>query len=554
LGLGAVWWGDGACRLRAADADGDEKRDGPASLFNIQRADSADADVLCFCGRSIATTVILIVVSVLIAYCLHRRRRMHGTAESYGIQYEPIRASPGKLRSKAGGSGWNTGPLLGRLCVGRGRCCAGIWWMLFPHFAAGGRWPALDLKYVQPPCSLPLGFFAACWRPEAGSCARWADGVPATGGALLIQFPIFYAGDFFGMIVGNGRGGKRAWQKLFATISTHNHVPAAGGGVFGDGSQFLFPRVGRQSGFWRRPYVPCRRRTCTRCISGWVVQIYNASESVCPNLINPVLDCCRCWGDSEIEGARHFVGLRNAAGWPCTCRWCFFSVLVLFGANYSVCAAGEIGLTLLQVGEESLSLGRLRRLAQECKYASFHPRPCATHKTTAPQNTAMERCVGIAGVHPLGETAPDKDHSRSRASVWFTCWQHGPLLLRASIHLLKTTRGGLGKDRSRLVSRVENRKNRFGLNGMRPCSHAPGSVAFLHLYSSQGPPPAHSRGCIRRENPNMPTIKEFTIRFRRPNLEHLASSANHSPLKTSTILGVSNNSLTRRAKASVRPW
>ena len=88
LGLGAVWamgLSSSAAMLMAT------KSAMPPSLFAISGLIPLTQTL--FLWQSIATTAILIVLSVLIAYLSTPSPENARTAESYGIQYEPIRSS-----------------------------------------------------------------------------------------------------------------------------------------------------------------------------------------------------------------------------------------------------------------------------------------------------------------------------------------------------------------------------------------------------------------------------------------------------------------------------
>src|SRR6201988_441310 len=96
LGLGAVWamgLSSSAAMLMAT------KSPMPASLFNISGLIPLTQTL--FLWQSVATTVVLVVVSVLIAYLSTPSPENARTAESYGIAYEPVRASL-EVRSKPG--------------------------------------------------------------------------------------------------------------------------------------------------------------------------------------------------------------------------------------------------------------------------------------------------------------------------------------------------------------------------------------------------------------------------------------------------------------------
>src|ERR1700747_1740223 len=96
LGLGAVW----AMGLSSSAAMLMATRSAmPPSLFSISGLIPLTQTL--FLWQSIATTLILIVLSVLIASASTPSPENARTAESYGIQYKPIRASL-EVRSKPG--------------------------------------------------------------------------------------------------------------------------------------------------------------------------------------------------------------------------------------------------------------------------------------------------------------------------------------------------------------------------------------------------------------------------------------------------------------------
>ncbi|MGA7137264.1 MAG: TIGR00366 family protein [Terriglobales bacterium] len=264
LGTGAVWamgLSSSAAMLMAT------KSSMPPSLFNISGLIPLTQTL--FLWPSIATTVILIVLSVLIAWLSTPSPENARTAASYGIQYEPVRSSL-EVRRKPGE--WlEYSPLL-TILVAALLCC-----YLVDVFRTSpqGALAALDLNTYN------LMFITAGlllhWRPKRFMLAV-TESIPATGG-VLIQFP-FYA-VIFGMIVGTGIAD--ALAKLFASISTHNTYPllvATYSAVLG-----IFIPSGGSKWVIEAPYV-LQAANLHQVHLGWVVQIYNASEAL-PNLINP---------------------------------------------------------------------------------------------------------------------------------------------------------------------------------------------------------------------------------------------------------------------------
>ncbi|HEX8800005.1 MAG TPA: TIGR00366 family protein [Terriglobales bacterium] len=264
LGLGAVWamgLSSSAAMLMAT------KSSIPPSLFAI--SGSIPLTGTLFLWQSIATTVMLIIVSVLIAYWSAPSADKARTAADYGIEFEPI-AGAVEARSKPGE--WlEYSPLLNILVA------ALLIWYLVDVFRTSpqGALAALDLNTYNL-MFLTLGILLH-WRPKRFMRAV-SECVPATGG-VLIQFP-FYA-VIFGMIVGTGISDWLA--KLFAAVTTHSTFPllvAIYSAVLG-----VFIPSGGSKWVIEAPYV-LQAANLHQVHLGWVVQIYNAAEAL-PNLINP---------------------------------------------------------------------------------------------------------------------------------------------------------------------------------------------------------------------------------------------------------------------------
>lgn len=264
LGLGGVWamgLSSSAAMLMAT------KSAMPPSLFNISGVIPLTQTL--FLWQSIATTAILIALSVLVAYLSTPSPENARTAEFYGIQYEPIRSSL-EERSKPGE--WlEYSPLLTIFVASLlGRYLIGVF-----RTSPQGALAALDLNTYN------LMFITAGlllhWRPKRFMRAV-AECIPTTGG-VIIQFP-FYA-VIFGMIAGTGIA--EALANLFASISTHNTyalLVATYSAILG-----IFIPSGGSKWVIEAPYV-LQAANLNQVHLGWVVQTYNASEAL-PNLINP---------------------------------------------------------------------------------------------------------------------------------------------------------------------------------------------------------------------------------------------------------------------------
>ena len=264
LGLGAVWamgLSSSAALLMATESAI------PAKLFNISGLIPLTQTL--FLWQSIATTAILILLSVLIAYWSAPSPENARTAESYGIEYAPIRSS---LEAQSKPGEWlEYSPLLNIIVA------AVLCYYLYDYFRKPpqGVLAKLDLNTYNL-IFITVGLLLH-WRPKRFMRAV-ADCVPATGG-VLIQFP-FYA-VIFGMIAGTAI--TDILSNFFASISTHNTyalVVAVYSAVLG-----VFIPSGGSKWIIEAPYV-LQAAKQHQVHLGWVVQIYNAAEAL-PNLVNP---------------------------------------------------------------------------------------------------------------------------------------------------------------------------------------------------------------------------------------------------------------------------
>jgi short-chain fatty acids transporter len=264
LGLGAVWamgLSSSAAMLMAT------KSAIPASLLAVSGIIPLRQTL--FLPQSIALTVVLIVVSVLIAYLSAPPAEKARTAESYGIVAEPLTV---ELEPRTKPGEWlEYSPLLTLFVA------ALLLWYLITVFRTSpqGALAALDLNTYNL-LFITVGLLLH-WRPRRfiGAVAK---AIPATGG-VIIQFP-FYA-VIFGMIAGTTVSEHLAI--LFAAATTHNTYPllvAIYSAVLG-----VFVPSGGSKWVIEAPYV-IQAANIHQVHLGWVVQIYNAAEAL-PNLINP---------------------------------------------------------------------------------------------------------------------------------------------------------------------------------------------------------------------------------------------------------------------------
>ena len=264
LGLGATWalgLSSSAAMLMAT------KSAIPAALMAVSGLIPLRQTL--FLWQSITMAVVLIVVSVIIAYFSAPSAENARTAADYGIDVEV--ADRGDEPRTKPGEWLEYSPLLS-LLVG-----ALLAWYLIDFFrnSPTGALAALDLNTYNL-MFLTVGLLLH-WRPRR-FIRSVAESVPATGG-VLIQFP-FYA-VIFGMIVGTGIS---TWlADLFARVTTHETYPllvALYSAVLG-----TFVPSGGSKWVIEAPYV-LQAANLHHVHLGWVVQIYNAAEAL-PNLVNP---------------------------------------------------------------------------------------------------------------------------------------------------------------------------------------------------------------------------------------------------------------------------
>jgi short-chain fatty acids transporter len=264
LGLGAVWalgLSSSAALMMAT------KSAIPPKLFEISGLIPLTQTL--FIWPTFWTALVLIIVSILIAYYSAPVPSRAKTAKDYGLSFEPFDMSV-EPRQKPGE--WlEYSPLLIILVA------ALLLYYLIDLFRTSptGALAALDLNTYNL-IFITVGMLLH-WRPKRFLKAV-AQAVPATGG-VLIQFP-FYA-VIFGMIIGTGIN---EWlASLFYKITTHGTYPllvAVYSAVLG-----VFVPSGGSKWVIEAPYV-LQAANMHGVNLGWVTQIYNAAEAL-PNLLNP---------------------------------------------------------------------------------------------------------------------------------------------------------------------------------------------------------------------------------------------------------------------------
>ena len=233
-----------------------------------------------FLWQGIATALILVAVSVAVAYLTAPIGAAARTAESYGVRPEAMSMPASEPRRP--GEWLEHSPALSILIV-----LAGLAYLVQLFGSKGGDIgagiaQALDLNTYN--FIFLLAGLLLHWRPRRFLDAV-ARSVPATAG-VLIQFP-FYAG-IFGMITSAGTANDPSsiatWlSNLFVRVSDQNTYPvlvSIYSAVLG-----LFVPSGGSKWVIEAPYVLQAAKDLNVNL-GWVVQIYNAAEAL-PNLVNP---------------------------------------------------------------------------------------------------------------------------------------------------------------------------------------------------------------------------------------------------------------------------
>ncbi|MBF0362970.1 MAG: short-chain fatty acid transporter [Oligoflexia bacterium] len=275
LGLGAVWalgLSSSAAMMMATQATI------PPKLFAISGLIPLTQTLFTF--QNLLMIIILIAVSVLIAYLSAPKAANAKTVESFNLKHNLSSVTDvtdvndvnneSELPQKPGE--WlEYNPILIILVGGF------LAYYLFDLFTNDSKGPlaALDLNNYNL-MFITIGMLLH-WRPKRFLKAV-SESIPATGG-IIIQFP-FYA-MIFGMVVGTGIN---KWlADLFVMISTketYSLLVAIYSAVLG-----VFIPSGGSKWIIEAPYV-LQASILHNVNLGWVVQIYNAAEAL-PNLLNP---------------------------------------------------------------------------------------------------------------------------------------------------------------------------------------------------------------------------------------------------------------------------
>ncbi len=269
LGVGSIWalgLSSSAAQLQA------NKGSLPPALLQITGVIPFTETI--FLWQGLATALILLVVSVAIAYFSAPSEASARPAASFGLAFTALRRD---LEPRERPGEWlEYSPLLTLLIA----ILAAGW--LVNTFATQGPMTAIANLNTYNFIFIMAGLLLH-WRPRRFLHAV-AGAVPATAG-VLIQFP-FYAGIAAILVGAKGPTGATLsdWLAgLFVTVSNRHTFPllvSAYSAILG-----LFVPSGGGKWVIEAPYV-MQAANVLQVHLGWVVQIYNAAEAL-PNLVNP---------------------------------------------------------------------------------------------------------------------------------------------------------------------------------------------------------------------------------------------------------------------------
>lgn len=269
LGLGSIWalgFSSSAALLQA------NKGSLPPALYKITGVIPFTETI--FLWQSLVTALVLLVVSVTVAYSSAPSEASARPASEFNVSFEPLvkplpeRSTPGEWLEYS--------PLLTIVIF----LLAAGW--LLDNFARQGAITAIANLNTYNFIFLMVGLLLH-WRPKRFLEAVAAS-VPATAG-VLIQFP-FYGGIAAILTGAKTAGGATlaSWlAHLMVTVSNRHTFPllvTAYSAVLG-----LFVPSGGGKWVIEAPYIMQAANTLHVHL-GWVVEIYNAAEAL-PNLVNP---------------------------------------------------------------------------------------------------------------------------------------------------------------------------------------------------------------------------------------------------------------------------
>jgi len=269
IGMGATWAlgiSSSAAQLQA------NKTSLPESIYNLTGVIPFTETI--FLWQSIAMTIILVIVSIAIAYWSAPKGNNVKTIDSFDVQFEEDK--PDEEKSNRPGDWLENSPILTIIVV-----ALGVIWMFF-EFSKSNPIIAISSLNTYNFVFLMLGL--ALHGTPRNFLNAVAKAVPAVSG-ILIQFPLYGSIAFIMTQALNSQDLSLSHYvaEFFVSIASKETF-AIVMGIYSAILGFFVPSGG---GKWiiEAPYV-MQAANDLKVHLGWSVQIYNAAEAL-PNLINP---------------------------------------------------------------------------------------------------------------------------------------------------------------------------------------------------------------------------------------------------------------------------
>lgn len=272
LGLGATWalgLSSSAAQLQA------NKESIPQTLLPITGVIPFSETI--FLPQSLAMLVVLIIVSVAIAYWSAPTRQRATTAQDMGIEVRDDDRDANSIKKPTQPGEWlEHSPLLTVFVV-----LLGFGWLL-QEFLTKNAIVTISNLNTYNLLFLLLGMLLN-WRPKR-FLNSVGHAVPATAG-ILIQFPLYGSIAFIltKALGADGQSLSHHISNFFVSISTRDTFSA----LMGTYSAILGFFIPSGGGKWiiEAPYL-MQAANELKVHLGWTVMVYNAAEAL-PNLINP---------------------------------------------------------------------------------------------------------------------------------------------------------------------------------------------------------------------------------------------------------------------------
>lgn len=269
IGMGATWAlgiSSSAAQLQA------NKTSLPESIYNLTGVIPFTETI--FLWQSIAMTIILVIVSIAIAYWSAPKGNNVKTIDSFDVQFEEDK--PHEQESTRPGDWLENSPILTIIVV-----ALGLIWMFF-EFSKSNPIIAISSLNTYNFVFLMLGL--ALHGTPRNFLNAVSKAVPAVSG-ILIQFPLYGSIAFIMTQALNSQDLSLSHYiaEFFVSIASKETF-AIVMGIYSAILGFFVPSGG---GKWiiEAPYV-MQAANDLKVHLGWSVQIYNAAEAL-PNLINP---------------------------------------------------------------------------------------------------------------------------------------------------------------------------------------------------------------------------------------------------------------------------